>query len=69
LTGGFTLVPGLDIPKLTKTPLIYAVVFIFQFRGHWMFVWGAKPKRYPVATGVVEGFIFRFRVLSLGFGV
>jgi len=36
---------GLDIPKLTKIPLIYTVVFHISVWVAWSFVWGTKPNK------------------------
>jgi len=48
--GLFVCAGGLDITQLTKTLIIYSVS---RFNlGAWSFVWGAKPTKAPVATGL-----------------
>ena len=43
---------GLDIIKLTKTPLI--IVFHVSISGAWSFAWGiSPPKSPPAATGLI----------------
>jgi len=41
----FTFVRGLDMLNLTKTPLIYTVVFHISLWESWSFVRGAKPNQ------------------------
>ena len=56
---------GLDILKLTKNPLIYTVLFrISVCGGLELFGGGKLQKSIPMVTGLVEGFIFRFRDLG-----
>jgi len=50
--GGLTLVQGLDIEILIKTPLIYSVS-CFRLGTHVALFWGLSPPKPPVATELV----------------
>ena len=60
--GGFAFVRGGGALRLRRGGLTFIVdksgidlhCFIFQFRAAWSVIWGDKPTKFPVATGLVS---------------